>query len=65
MSMDLSRQVSQFIRYTLTLFIACLIFTSLMLISLSYWALISVGHQLVRFFKGMRLAAGSVSMSFV
>ena len=65
MSMALSQQVSQYILYTLTLSIACLIFTCLILISLSYWALISVGHQLVRFFKGMRLAAGFVSMSFV
>ena len=64
-SMDLSQQVSQYIRYTLTLFIACLIFTCLVLISLSYWALISVGHQLARFFREMRWGAGFVLMSFV
>ncbi len=65
MSTALYRVVSQFIPYTLILSIAWLTFTSLILISLSCWALTSVGLQLVRSFREMGLVAGFVLMNSV
>ena len=60
-SMASSQAVSRYILYTLTLFTACLIFTFLITIHLSYWVLISVGHQLVRFYNVIRSVAGFAS----